>query len=366
MPMVRGAVAPVAEGVVRTLAAQVTGPPSQVPNIPTNLSGDSRSRGRDGIRRGERNVSDASRRAKQALLPPACRSCGVELGPAGRRSLSSECHAEDRRAHGETLKKAGPAALQRFRESGDSAKRKAARVKISMATATRNRERAAWDREHRIRDPEVFNNEILPMLARVPTSDIVAATGLSRNYAATIKAGKHIPHARHWDALREPVRVDDPPIRSDLSFGRRPPTRMTTPSRPIRTWPSWPAELTARPSPSTDEPDMCSLGWPSPDRARPSLCTWLWACRQGREAGRRFRRGRLPLPLDASPGGTRAVRLAESRPSSRRMHILDFVVPTSRASHLEMLVDASDLSSPCRRSGWNHWVNPRVPFVYGP
>ena len=51
-------------------------------------------------------------------------------------------------------------------------------------------------------DPERFRTEILPLLGRVSTREIAAATGLSRNFAATIKSAKHVPHAMHWDLLR--------------------------------------------------------------------------------------------------------------------------------------------------------------------
>ena len=45
--------------------------------------------------------------------------------------------------------------------------------------------------------------EIHPRLAGVSASQIAEATGLSRNYAATIRSGKHVPHQRHWGRLRE-------------------------------------------------------------------------------------------------------------------------------------------------------------------
>jgi hypothetical protein len=51
----------------------------------------------------------------------------------------------------------------------------------------------------------VFRTEILPRLKEVQSSQIAAATGLSRNFAATIKSGRHQPHPRHWSVLRELV-----------------------------------------------------------------------------------------------------------------------------------------------------------------
>jgi hypothetical protein len=49
----------------------------------------------------------------------------------------------------------------------------------------------------------VFRTEVLPKLVGVSTSKIALGTGLSRNFAATIKSGKHVPHPRHWAALRQ-------------------------------------------------------------------------------------------------------------------------------------------------------------------
>jgi hypothetical protein len=52
----------------------------------------------------------------------------------------------------------------------------------------------------------VFRSEILPGLRRKSISELVAVTGLSEHYCSLIKLGKKVPHARHWDALREAAR----------------------------------------------------------------------------------------------------------------------------------------------------------------
>jgi hypothetical protein len=49
---------------------------------------------------------------------------------------------------------------------------------------------------------QLFDIEIRAGLAEVSTRRIVEATGLSRSYAARIRGGPAVPHARHWDALR--------------------------------------------------------------------------------------------------------------------------------------------------------------------
>ena len=56
-------------------------------------------------------------------------------------------------------------------------------------------------------DPEVFQDEILPGLRRVPIAELMAATGLSEHYCSLIRLGKEVPHARHWEALREVSRT---------------------------------------------------------------------------------------------------------------------------------------------------------------
>lgn len=39
---------------------------------------------------------------------------------------------------------------------------------------------------------------------------IAEATGLSMTYAAAIRSGREVPHRRHWPALRELAKEEDP------------------------------------------------------------------------------------------------------------------------------------------------------------
>lgn len=48
---------------------------------------------------------------------------------------------------------------------------------------------------------EYFREVVLPMIVQTRTSLLARETGLSVNYCATIKAGKHTPHPRHWAGL---------------------------------------------------------------------------------------------------------------------------------------------------------------------
>ena len=131
--------------------------------------------------------------------------CSSAIGRGG-----SACHAWpiSRIELETTLVLAGPAALARLREAGDDpVRRPEVRRNDREQTSRRNLERAAWEREHGTLDPEIFTTKILPALASVSVAAMAEATGLSRNYCATIRAGKHVPHARHFEAL---LRISEP------------------------------------------------------------------------------------------------------------------------------------------------------------
>jgi hypothetical protein len=50
---------------------------------------------------------------------------------------------------------------------------------------------------------DFYVNKIHPLLAKVPVTAIVSATGLRRSSAAEIRRGRRIPHPRHWLKLAE-------------------------------------------------------------------------------------------------------------------------------------------------------------------
>jgi hypothetical protein len=93
--------------------------------------------------------------------------------------------------------------LTRLRAKGDDpAKRPASRVKVSEANSRRRAEEAAWDAEHGSINPEVFRLDILPKIQGVSLNRLSRASGLSIQYLGRIRRGIHVPHARHWEALR--------------------------------------------------------------------------------------------------------------------------------------------------------------------
>ncbi len=60
-----------------------------------------------------------------------------------------------------------------------------------------------WREEHpgEAGDPEVFQRTIMPGLAGVKLSEIMAACGVSKSTASMVRSGKHRPALRHWEAL---------------------------------------------------------------------------------------------------------------------------------------------------------------------
>lgn len=191
LPLWREAVAPIAEEVVRILARD-----AGIAKVPTHLTQDRRSAGRDGSRKGERrSMSRAVRLAR------ACERCGSLV--EDQRKLCDVCFASWREELEARLVTVGPEALARLRASGDDpVRRPEVRKRIGGHTGRRNAEIAAWEREHGAgQSAEYFTAVVLPQIVHTRTSVLAHETGLSVNYCATIKAGKHIPHARHWESL---------------------------------------------------------------------------------------------------------------------------------------------------------------------
>jgi hypothetical protein len=72
----------------------------------------------------------------------------------------------------------------------------------------RRREEQEWEEAGgEAQDPSVFIEEILPLIQPLSTLLLSRATGLSRSYCLDVRAGKYVPHPRHWEAFR---RAADP------------------------------------------------------------------------------------------------------------------------------------------------------------
>jgi hypothetical protein len=56
---------------------------------------------------------------------------------------------------------------------------------------------------------EFYETKIYPLLANVPRSEISTALGVSKTYASEIRAGKSLPHPRHWQTLAKLAGVSE-------------------------------------------------------------------------------------------------------------------------------------------------------------
>jgi CRISP-associated protein Cas1 len=140
-------------------------------------------------------------RSEFAALPNTCRDCGEPL-PDRHRRYCNECRERRFREQAQRGRKSAAAVLAQLRsETRDPAHGGKAAEARGRKNAAHQAAVRAWEGERP--DPEVFRSEILPGLRYARIVELVAATGLSEHYCSLIRLGKKIPHARHWEALRE-------------------------------------------------------------------------------------------------------------------------------------------------------------------
>jgi CRISPR-associated endonuclease Cas1 len=178
----RRAVAPIAEWVAQTLWSSVRKPGHQNQTLPTLLTQRRRSEGRGK----EFILNVAAAPVPQKICPGCgattrngrhCPKCGreiskeklIELAKLGRVAAQNP---ESRKRHSETQRR------------HEAAKR-----------AWGASPEPAWLTE------ETYVEKIQPRLATITISAISSALGVSESYAADIRAGRHRPHARHWEIL---------------------------------------------------------------------------------------------------------------------------------------------------------------------
>ncbi len=69
-------------------------------------------------------------------------------------------------------------------------------------------------------DEQTYLQKIQPRLTGITVPFISSALGISKPYAADIRAGRHRPHPRHWQTLAELVRVS-PDVQSGPNVPKR-------------------------------------------------------------------------------------------------------------------------------------------------
>jgi CRISPR-associated protein Cas1 len=178
------AVAPVAEWVARTLWSRKSRASGQfIP--PTRLTEDHRRQAR-----GRPSGLPVEHRPK---LPVVCRVCGA-LIKTGQRYCAS-CAAK-------VSKDALVKAARRGRVAAHSKEAEARRAETqrrqhAARQAWRPSDLPGWLNE------EIYREKIQPRLVGVAVTAISRALRVSEPYAAEIRAGKRVPHPRHWEKLAQ-------------------------------------------------------------------------------------------------------------------------------------------------------------------
>jgi CRISPR-associated endonuclease Cas1 len=187
-PTWRHAVGPIAEWIAQSLWTNNRKPARGELKLPTRLTQSRRSEGR-----GKQFILDTKPAPHPENICPGCGAttrrgrncpkCGreiskeklIELAKLGRVAAQSP---ESRKRHSETQRR------------HEAAKR-----------AWRSSPKPAWLTE------QTYVGRIQPRLAMVTISTLSLTLGVSESYAADIRAGRHRPHQRHWQALAELVGV---------------------------------------------------------------------------------------------------------------------------------------------------------------
>ena len=154
------------------------------------------------------------RRKPMAELPlPAvvCQGCGSALPvepdrARSRRGWCDRCLPERRDEIEKPMQAASLAHAAAFAEAAGT--RPSHTPEASAARKARNRQQAlaqrAWDRKAPQGADETWYREVIaPQLATVTLPAIAKATGVSTSAASKWRAGRAVPHPRHWSALAE-------------------------------------------------------------------------------------------------------------------------------------------------------------------
>jgi CRISPR-associated endonuclease Cas1 len=181
----RKLVAPVAEYVAQELWSSISKPSSRLSRL-----------------RLASRLTQAHRRTVKGSTVPAvnqrkpehvCSDCGVKI--SRRTKLCSNC--------------AKQATRKNLRVGRKDAQR---RESLAKRSATQRQHKQAihnW-RPSDLPDwltRDVYVKQIQPTLARITKTQIRSALRVSEPYSSDIRAGKRIPHARHWQALAQVVGV---------------------------------------------------------------------------------------------------------------------------------------------------------------
>ena len=176
------AVAPVAEWVSRTLWSMIP-KPVRPSSVATRLT-QSHRRQAEG--------APSTLRAEPPPQPPSvCRVCGMSINLG--RSYCASCAV--------TVSRQGLIEAAKLgRVAGHSREARARQAEAQRRHAAAKR---AWQASSQPAwlDKDFYLRKIQPLLSGITVPAISSALGVSEPYAAEIRAGRYLPHPRHWLTL---------------------------------------------------------------------------------------------------------------------------------------------------------------------
>jgi CRISPR-associated endonuclease Cas1 len=198
-PQIAKWLAPVVERTARQLLrpSDATG---KAQPLATPLTQANRSAGRDGVR----TKPPVPERPSAELLPAACRVCGVVLEDP-TRVWCDGCLPEARVGKDRANIAAARRAKVALRAAGNDPSHGGEVAEKRGATHREQlRRNAEWKANNApTMTEEEYRSRVLPGLAVLPVRAIASALGVSPGYAARVRKGEVVPHARHWPVLTD-------------------------------------------------------------------------------------------------------------------------------------------------------------------
>ena len=179
----RKLVAPVAEFIAQEVWSSISKPESRLarPLMATRLT-----------QRNKREIKGSDVPAVNQPRPEhVCSDCGVKI-----RSDHKLC-----------LKCAKQATRKTFRRGRRIGQRPENLAKRANTMRAHREQIGTWKPSPSDISRDTYTNLVLPALAHVPKKVIRNALGVSEPYSSDIRAGRRVPHPRHWQALAELVGI---------------------------------------------------------------------------------------------------------------------------------------------------------------
>jgi len=144
-------------------------------------------------------LTQAHRRKAKSALPPDLKMLKIERichGCGARTRVGSNCPKCGREISRDKL-------IEHAKAGRMAALRPEARRKHSETQRKHEAAKRAWRLAQRPNwpDEKTYVRQIQPRLGSVTISTISSTLGVCESYAADIRAGRHRPHPRHWEAL---------------------------------------------------------------------------------------------------------------------------------------------------------------------